>query len=234
MFAKRRGSNIERNKDYKNITKYKEMAHLVISHPSSILLSGPSGSGKSFWMKRLVEHAKQMFSPSIDKVTLCYAEMQPLYNEMNVDLLEGMPANLCDQLNPELRHLVIVDDMMTELGDSTLLANFFTKICHHRGISLIVINQSLFPKGKESRTMSLNANYIVCFKHPRDQSQIMHLARQIYPGRSKFLLEAFNDATSKAYGYIVLDFRPETLDDRRVRTHVFPDDDLHYCYVSKT
>ena len=38
---------------------------------------------------------------------------------------------------------------------------------------------------------------MVVFKNPRDASQMSHLARQMYPGRVKFVQEAFKDVTSK-------------------------------------
>ena len=62
---------------------------------------------------------------------------------------------------------------------------------------------NLFPKNKESRTISLNSQYIVVFKNPRDVSQTTTLAKQMYPGRVKFVQEAFADATSTPYGYIL-------------------------------
>ena len=46
------------------------------------------------------------------------------------------------------------------------------------------------------RTISLNSQYIVVFKNPRDVSQMTTLAKQMYPGRVKFVQEAFADATS--------------------------------------
>ena len=49
----------------------------------------------------------------------------------------------------------------------------------------------LVDKGKEMRTISLNTHYLIVFKNPRDNQQIATLARQMYPGRSHFLLEAF-------------------------------------------
>jgi hypothetical protein len=37
-------------------------------------------------------------------------------------------------------------------------------------------------------------------KNPRDKAQIISLASQIYPNKSKFLIEAFNDATKNQFG----------------------------------
>ena len=65
-------------------------------------------------------------------------------------------------------------------------------------------------KNKESRTISLNSQYIVVFKNPRDVSQMTTLAKQMYPGRVKFVQDAFVDATSTPYGYILVDLKQDT------------------------
>ena len=64
---------------------------------------------------------------------------------------------------------------------------------------------------------------MVVFKNPRDASQMSHLARQIYPGRVKFVKEAFNDATSVQYGYLLVDLKQETPEDIRLRATISPD-----------
>ena len=84
--------------------------------------------------------------------------------------------------------------------------------------------------------MSLNAQYMVIFKNPRDAAQISHLGRQMFPSRngSKFLSEAFVDATSRPYGYLFIDLKADTDERLRVRTNIFPDDDgPHYVYLPK-
>ena len=90
--------------------------------------------------------------------------------------------------------------------------------------------QNLFPKNKESRTISLNSQYIVVFKNPRDVSQ---MAKQMYPGRVKFVQEAFADATSTPYGYILVDLEQDTPEDLRLRTSILPDDAVQYVYMPK-
>ena len=39
--------------------------------------------------------------------------------------------------------------------------------------------------------MSLNAHYIVAFKNPRNVTQITTLAKQMYPGNTKFIARGF-------------------------------------------
>ena len=94
---------------------------------------------------------------------------------------------------------------------------------------MLYLVQNLFPKNKESRTISLNSQYMVVFKNPRDASQMSHLARQMYPGRVKFVQEVFKDATSVPYGYLLVN----TPEDMRLRTTIFPDDGVQYVYLPK-
>jgi hypothetical protein len=81
--------------------------------------------------------------------------------------------------------------------------------------------------------MNSNTHYIVLFKNPLDAGQVSVLARQMYPGKSKFVVEAYEHATKEPYGYLLIDLKPETDDSYRIRTRIFLDDDRQYAYVSK-
>ena len=100
------------------------------------------------------------------------------------------------------------------------VTTLFTKKSHHRNTSVLYLVQNLFPKNKESRTINLNSQYMVEFKNPRDASQMSHLARQMYTGRAKFVQEAFKDATSIPYGYLLVDLKQDTPEDMRLRTAI--------------
>jgi hypothetical protein len=63
---------------------------------------------------------------------------------------------------------------------------------------------------------------MVVFKNPRDVSQIMALAHQMYPQRTKYLLEAYTAATAQPHGYMVIDMKQETPNILRLRSHIFP------------
>ena len=81
--------------------------------------------------------------------------------------------------------------------------------------------------------MSLNANYMVLFKNPRDASQITHLAKQMYPGHIKYVQEAYADATSRPYGYLFLDLKQNTTEYSRLRTNIMPYE-TQFAYLKKT
>jgi hypothetical protein len=68
--------------------------------------------------------------------------------------------------------------------------DMFTRGSHHQNFGVILLTQNLFQKGPHTRTISLNSHFIVTFNNPRDKSQIYHLARQMYPTSSLFLVDA--------------------------------------------
>jgi len=69
---------------------------------------------------------------------------------------------------------------MRESSSSDAIVDLFTKGSHHNNLIVIVISQNLFHQSHEQRDISLNVNYIVVFKNPRDRAQIRHLARQVF------------------------------------------------------
>ena len=150
-------------------------------HPFPAMVAGPTCCGKSQFVKRLLESGEDMI------IT-------------NITFVEGVPSDLESMINPSIKYLVVIDDLMHELSNDQRITGLFTKGCHHRNLSVIFILQNIFHRGKELRDMSLNYHYLVLFKSPRDSSQINHLAKQMFPGHVKYMQEAFQDATKRSYG----------------------------------
>ena len=205
---------------------------LPLKHTFSAIIAGPSRAGKTTWVAKLLRYRNQMISPTPDKIYFCYSEDQHHYQSddfLGVEFVRGV-------VDPELldsnkNNLIIFDDQMGE-ADS-VVEKFFTKYSHHKNASVIYIVQNLFQKGSHMRTMSLNASYLVLFKNPRDINQISYLSRQMYPSsQSNFLEEAFRDATSSPYSYLMIDLRQETEELLRVRGGVFPDENT-YIYMPR-
>jgi hypothetical protein len=70
------------------------------------------------------------------------------------------------------------------------------------------------------------------FNNPRDKSQIYHLARQMYPTNSLFLVDAYTEVTKEPHSYLMLDLKQKTPENLRVQTNIFPEE-TRYCFVSK-
>ena len=135
-------------------------------------------------------------------------------------------------INPSKRNLVVIDNLMQELSNDPRITSLFTKGCHHRNLNVIFILQNIFPRGKELRDMSLNCHYLVFFKSPRDSSQVNYLGKQMFPGHVKSMQASFQDATCRPYGYLLCDLKPETPNDFRLRTNIFPGE-TQFAYVRK-
>jgi len=65
---------------------------------------------------------------------------------------------------------------MRETSDNAVI-DLFSKGSHHKNLSVIFITQNLFHQYRGMQDISLNSNYIVVFKNPRDRAQIQHLVR---------------------------------------------------------
>lgn len=203
---------------------------LPLQHPFSCIVAGPSKAGKSVWVSNLVKHRQEMITPVPTKVIWCYTEYQPLYDSItDVEFHPGMvDVESLDKREPKL---IILDDMMGDCSQN--ICDVFTKHGHHRGISVVYITQNVFDKNKHNRTMSLNANYLVLFKNPRDIHQIDYLARQMYPkASSRFLIEAFKDATSVPHGSLFIDLTQNCEELLRIRTGILPNEKT-FIYMPK-
>jgi len=202
---------------------------LRFKHPFTAIVAGPTSCGKTRFVFRLVDNAIQMIDPPPSKIVYCYGEYQQLFcNYPQVVFHHGLPdSNDFDGSEPTL---LVIDDLMHETNETVV--DLFTKGSHHRNVSVMYLAQNLFPKNKFARTISLNAHYMVLFKNPRDASQFANLARQMYPKKSQFAVEAYKDATREPYSYLLVDLRPEQDDDLRLRTNIFPGE-THYVYVAK-
>lgn len=199
-----------------------------------MIVAGPTGSGKSFFITRLLKHIDSMIDTPIVEIIWCFTEYQSLYDSIQdprVRFYQGIINS--NELDPTSgAKLVILDDLMREADDRVV--DLFTKGSHHRDVSVIFVTQNLFNQGKGRRDISLNAHYVVCLKNPRDRNQILHLSRQVCPQNPKHVQEAFEDACSAAHGYLMFDFKQTTPDIMRLRTGIFPDDPKSFVYVPKT
>ena len=90
-----------------------------------------------------------MIDGAPEKIIWCYGMYQSAYDEMlktipNITFVEGVPGDLETLINPYMRNLVVIDDLMHELSNDQRITNLFTKGCHHRNLSVIFILQNMF------------------------------------------------------------------------------------------
>ena len=135
----------------------------------------------------------------------------------NVSFFKGAP----DFENPEnVPTLIGLNDLM-ESAYSTNVSELFTKGSRYRNISLVLITQYLFHQNSSSRDISLNSKYIVVFKNTRDKTQVVHLARQVYPENICSFHKTYLDDCKDPHTYLFLDLTQSINDLLRFRTKIF-------------
>ena len=183
----------------------------------------------------MLRHLEELFYPVPTKIIYWYGEYQKKIDELppNVELMEEFPDNLNDMVRGHDHSLLVLDDLMSQCSNDQRVADLFTRGSHHRGISVLYLTQNLFPPGKLSSTISLNSHYFVIFRNPCDSLGISTLAKQMFPGRTDYLMESFRDATSRPYGYLVIDCHQLTPENVRLRTNILPGE-RQIAYVKRT
>lgn len=215
-----------------SMAESKPEAGVKLEAPASYILCGTTSSGKSVHMSRLIEHRKELFKICPKAIHYCYTEYQPvlfgrLLREFDVQFHQGAPSvkkikEWSHQANSE--HIwIVLDDLAHQVFNNQEMAIAVTINSHHSLTSLFFLNQNLVPQGRYARDICLNCQYLFCFSNKRDKQQLSYLGRQICPGQSKFLVDAYEQCmASRPYNYILIDLYPTTPKELMLRSDIFP------------
>ena len=161
-------------------------------HPFTSIISEMTGSGKTAWVRSLLEQPSEVIYPPPERIVWCYSQWQPAYTETPWHTLNSsreflQPWSRCF-FYVNKRNLIVFDDQMIDASKDKRIVNLFTLGFHHGNLSVIYIVQNQFHQRKGSRSISLNSHYLVLFKNARGTLQILTLAKQMYPGQTDFFL----------------------------------------------
>jgi len=119
------------------------------------MVAGMTESGKTVWMKSLLQQAQEVVHLPPERVVWCYSQWQPAYMELmvtvpNIEFVKGIPSELENDsfFDIDKRNLMVIDDQMENAGGDKRIVNLFTRGSHHRNVSVIYIVQNLFHQGK--------------------------------------------------------------------------------------
>jgi len=177
-----------------------------IETPFRMIIAGPSMSGKSVFISKLIKENEKQFEKPPREIYYCYRIWQTIYDKIkeempyvhfiqNFEILENLKSN----------SFVIFDNLATHMEKySEKLLDLWTLESHHMNISVILVLHNLFQQTKSIRTISLNTNIFVLFRQARDQSSITTLGKQMFPGNARYLLDSYKMATDKPFGYLFI------------------------------
>ena len=121
---------------------------LPLDHPSTILIAGPSFSGKTEFTKRLLKHRNEIFSPPPDRVIWCYSHGQAAYRDMgdDIEFYEGLYD--VDSLDTSYKTIIVYDDLADSDEAQKHISKVFTMKSHHRNLTAIFLTQNIMPPSK--------------------------------------------------------------------------------------
>ena len=196
-----------------------------------LFISGPSRSGKTEFVKKLTDNADIFMKSPPKIVTLVYKVFQPIYYNMNVDHLvhdgSDPKQRLINIANGEPM-MIIFDDLIN--SDSlTELSNMFVVDGRHMKFSMIFISQKLFVNNEHYRQISLNCDYYIIFKNPRNALEIRNLASQMTPGNMD-LVSYYMMATKQPFSYLYINLTQECDYQVKYLSHLFNEAHTIQCY----
>ena len=153
---------------------------------------------KTAYVRSLLLQASAAICLPTERIIWCYSQWQFAYTEMlvampQIEFVKVTPTDLEQDsyFDVNKRSLIVVDDKMIDASKDKRIVDLFTRGSHHRNLSVIYIVQNLFHYGKGSRSINLNSLYLLLFNDPRDKSQILTLAKQMYPGQTDLFLNQY-------------------------------------------
>ena len=210
-------------------TQHPLYPEFAFQHPFSMLVVGPTQSGKTDFVEQMFTDPQFDFPTDQEvRITWFYNQWQPRYDitqwelGSQIEYKHGLPdwSESLQELDPEIQHILVFDDLMNQAVNSPILSRLFTQ-GRHRNASVILLMQNMFPKGKYNTDISRNAQYLVLFRSPSDRKQINTIADRIFAENRFKFMQIYSKATSVPYGYVLIDNHPRTDPENQVVTDVF-------------
>lgn len=205
-----------------------------LCHPFTMVISGPSYSGKSTFIYLLLKNAKRMINTEFDYIVCFLGSDDPKLKELallygpRITFVDGLPEDFGKYVDRSKNGFILIDDLMQEATKTARVTELYTKTSHHANVSVCLVLQNLFHNGRERHSILRNSHYLVIFRNPLDQSIVYTLAHRINPMNKGAVVKIFLHAQAK-YRYLLLDGTQDSLPEARFRTDIF--NDFQRCFV---
>jgi hypothetical protein len=175
-----------------------------------------------------IDRRHEIISEKLNRVFYIYGADQPEYHQFASSHPDVTFSPLFEEDMLQSNSLIIFDDFGQAISShmNSLMTHLVTKCVNHSRVTIIIVLHHLY--GKNLRIISLSQDYNAIFSYPRDLSILSTLSSQVFPGKGKFLRDAYQFAIRKAYSYLFLDLHVLQNSNLRVRTNIFNDPD---CFL---
>ena len=108
--------------------------------PTTAVITGPTGSGKTNFLFKVLENLNSMFEVPVEKVYYVYGVLHYSFDNKvikNLEFIQGLPDEArIKQIADSKHNLIIIDDLKMTALNSPYIANLFSRDSHHRNLSV--------------------------------------------------------------------------------------------------
>jgi uridine kinase len=207
----------------------------TLRHPARILVFGPSFSGKTTFVKKLLQNQQNVFDLRFDRIIYCSggSSASTLDKNENVEYYDYFDQTLNETLDKQYNNCLIIDDNMHKAANDINISELFTKKSHHTNTTVIFIIQNLYPKSDYMTDIRRNATYIILMSNPSENKSIRLYSSQIDSEHPKFIADCFINATkNKPFSHLLLDMHQTQSSEVRVRSNILAEyGEKTVCYI---
>ena len=114
-----------------------------------MMVAGPSRSGKTQWVVKLLKERHERIDPPVHGVMFCYTHWQDKYDELkrsvpSTHFHQGLPS--MNTMNSLSNGILILDDLMDQVVKDPKIMSVFTEGSHHKNISVLFLMQNMYQK----------------------------------------------------------------------------------------
>jgi len=209
---------------------------LKFQTPCAVCVSGPSQSGKSTLIVKLIKFRKEMFTNEFKRCLYCQpsnlcTSNNPIFEEIlkyfpTAELVCGLPDVTKLHLDDENSNdLVVIDDLFSEFLESPEMVHLLSVQIHHSRITTLISLHNVYYNSKFSKTIRRNFNYNIFFYNRLDLRELKSLSCQLGKN-SNFLQDCFDFLATKfpnENAYVLVDGHYKSITSLYVRSHIFPE-----------
>ena len=174
-----------------------------IKIPARIVVSAPSGTGKTNFVTNLIQHFCRGKGTFADILVLTKDKAEPLYEYLEtkgVNVQEGL-HNLPDlnKFDKDVNHLIVIDDLMLAKNQDQVCEYFMR--CRKKNVTIIYLCQHFY---KCPILVRQNSNYFVILKAGNKKSLNMVLSEFAVGVSKEQLQNMYEYATKDKFNFLLI------------------------------